>query len=607
MIYSNADMLWIVLSAFLVFMMQLGFAMIEAGTVRPKNTINVAMKNLIDTIFGIIIFWMIGFGVMFGSDVGGLIGSDQFLIDASDTDENVRFFFQVMFAATSITIVSGAVAERMKFNGYVLTSVVVIGLIYPLFGHWAWGEGGWLRSMGFIDFAGSTVVHSVGGWIGLAGAVLLGPRIGKFSKGSVHYFSPGNHNYIVFGVFILWFAWFGFNAGSLMKFDPFVTTILLNTLIAGAFGGLGGYLLSLVFTQRVGVEVFSFGILAGLVGVTAGCAEFTAKEAAFVGFVSAFVMYFFDQLLIHRLRVDDPLSVVSIHGFAGAWGTLAVGFFAVLPEGLSRTGLVMVQLTGIVAAFVFAFGTGLLLFGALRLARQLRVSQRNEYIGLNVAEHNAKLPWVETIESILRIMRTKHLLGRVHEERGTEVGTLSRFFNYLLDQLHANTFELKRSNLELQSQTMIDPLTGLMNRRGLQERIASTSPYRQGYSLIIADIDNFKKINDVFGHGTGDMVLQGMASILKRLARKDDVVVRWGGEEFMIVIESLDIAVVEARAERFRAEIDGAYFTKVGNVTCSFGVGSPRDEEETFEMLFERADKALYLAKQMGKNRVCSW
>ena len=284
-----------------------------------------------------------------------------------------------------------------------------------------------------------------------------------------------------------------------------------------------------------------------------------------------------------------------------------MGFFAVLPEGLSRTGLVMVQLTGIVAAFVFAFGTGLLLFGALRLARQLRVSQRNEYIGLNVAEHNAKLPWVETIESILRIMRTKHLLGRVHEERGTEVGTLSRFFNYLLDQLHANTFELKRSNLELQSQTMIDPLTGLMNRRGLQERIASTSPYRQGYSLIIADIDNFKKINDVFGHGTGDMVLQGMASILKRLARKDDVVVRWGGEEFMIVIESLDIAVVEARAERFRAEIDGAYFTKVGNVTCSFGVGSPRDEEETFEMLFERADKALYLAKQMGKNRVCSW
>lgn len=606
MAYSNIDMLWIVLSAFLVFMMQFGFALIEAGTVRPKNTINVAMKNLIDTIFGVIIFWIIGFGVMFGTDFGGIFGTDKFLIDASDPQENTYFFFQVMFAATSITIVSGAVAERMKFNGYVLTSILVIGFIYPLFGHWAWGEGGWLRSMGFIDFAGSTVVHSVGGWIGLAGAVLLGPRIGKFPRGRVHYFSPGNHNYIVFGVFILWFAWFGFNAGSLLKFDPFVTTILLNTLIAGAFGGLGGYVLSLVFTQRVGVEVFSFGVLAGLVGVTAGCAEFTAKESAFVGFVAAFVMYFSDLLLLHRLKVDDPLSVVSIHGFAGVWGTLAVGLFAVLPAGMDRMALLWVQLIGVVTAFVFAFGTGLLLFGLLHYVGKLRVSRRNEYVGLNVAEHHARMPWVETIESIIRIMQTQHMHGRVYEERGTEVGTLSRFFNHLLDQLHANTVELKRSNLKLRTESMIDPLTGLLNRRGLQERLESLRPYQRGYSLIVADIDNFKKINDVFGHGTGDLVLQSIAVIMQKMARKDDLVARWGGEEFMVVIETLDLGVAEARAEKIRAEIANAYFTKVGNVTCSFGVSAPRNEE-TFEALFERADKALYLAKQMGKNRVSSW
>jgi ammonium transporter, Amt family len=604
---TQTDILWVVLCAFLVFMMQLGFAMIETGTVRPKNTINVAMKNLIDTIFGVIVFWLLGFGVMFGADAGGLIGTDQFFIDASNTDENTYFFFQVMFAATSITIVSGAVAERMKFNGYVITSVIVIGLIYPLFGHWAWGEGGWLKSMGFIDFAGSTVVHSVGGWIGLAGAIMLGPRIGKFSKGRVHYFSPGNHNFIVFGVFILWFAWFGFNAGSLMRFDPFVTKILLNTLIAGAFGGAGGYLLSLMFTHRVGVEIFSFGVLAGLVGITAGCAELSAGESAFVGFVSAFVMYFFDQILINKWRIDDPLSVVSVHGFAGAWGTLAVGLFAALPEGMSRMHLIGVQATGIATAFVFAFGTGLLLFALLRMSRQLRVSHRNEYIGLNVAEHNAKLPWVETIESILRIMRSKHLHGRVHEERGTEVGTLSRFFNYLLDRLHANTFELQRSNLELQTQTMVDPLTGLLNRRGLKERVSASMPLDQGISLMVIDIDDFKKINDLFGHGTGDLVLQGMATILKNMSRKDDVVVRWGGEEFMIVIESLDMAVVESRAEKIRSEIEKAYFTNVGKVTCSFGVSTPRSEQERFDTLFEHADKALYLAKQMGKNRVCSW
>lgn len=607
MFYSTVDMLWIILSALLVFMMQLGFSMIEAGTVRPKNTINVAMKNLIDTIFGVIVFWLVGFGIMFGADAGGVIGTDRFAIDASLTQETILFFFQVMFAATAITIVSGAVAERMKFNGYVVTSAVVIGVIYPLFGHWAWGDGGWLGTMGFIDFAGSTVVHSVGGWVGLAGALMLGPRIGKFSGGKVHYFSPGNHNFIVFGVFFLWFAWFGFNAGSAMRFDETIPAILLNTLIAGAFGGLGGYLLSLVFTHRIGVEVFSFGVVAGLVGVTAGCAYFSVREAAFVGFVSAFVMYFSDQLLLHRFRIDDPLSVVSIHGFAGVWGTLAVGLFATLPAGMSRSDLLGVQLVGIVTAFAFAFGSGLLLFGLMRKMRRLRVSHRSEYIGLNVAEHNAKLPWVETIESILRIMRTQHMHGRVHEERGTEVGTLARFFNYLLDRLHSNTFELKRSNFELQSLTKVDPLTGLLNRRGCQAHLETRRPSERPYTLILIDVDNFKKINDMFGHAVGDAVLQGIGTILGNMASKDELAIRWGGEEFMLVADTVDVTAVEKHAEKIRKEINTAHFNGVGTVSCSFGIGTPRREAETFEALFERADRAMYMAKRMGKNRVCSW
>ncbi|MDD2368945.1 MAG: ammonium transporter, partial [Sulfuricurvum sp.] len=268
--YSNIDLLWIVLSGILIFTMQLGFAMVETGTVRSKNTINVAMKNLIDTIFGVMCFWVIGFGLMFGNDFNGIVGTSGFLIDGSNPAENGFFFFESMFAATSITIVSGAVAERMKFNGYVVVSIIVISLIYPIVGHWAWSAQGWLKQMGFIDFAGSTVVHSMGAWIGLAGAITLGPRLGRFRKGKISNFAPSNHNFIVFGVFILWFAWFAFNAGSLLAFNSSVSIILLNTLIAGSFGGFGAYLISLFLKKGIGVELFSFGIISGLVGITAG-------------------------------------------------------------------------------------------------------------------------------------------------------------------------------------------------------------------------------------------------------------------------------------------------------------------------------------------------
>ncbi len=195
---SDINLLWILISSFLVFLMQFGFSLIETGTVRTKNTINVAMKNLIDTVFCILIFWLIGFGLMFGSDKFGLFGVDSFLIDGSDLEENAIFLFQAMFAATSITIISGAVAERIKFNGYVVVAIIVTALIYPIFGHWAWNENGWLNQLGFVDFAGSTVVHSIGAWIGLAGTIILGPRLGKFKNGEVKYFAPSNHNFYSF-------------------------------------------------------------------------------------------------------------------------------------------------------------------------------------------------------------------------------------------------------------------------------------------------------------------------------------------------------------------------------------------------------------------------
>lgn len=605
--YNDIDLFWIVLSGILIFTMQLGFAMVETGTVRSKNTINVAMKNLVDTIFGVMCFWIIGFGLMFGNDMGGILGTSDFFINGLNPAQNGFFFFEVMFAATSITIVSGAVAERMKFNGYVIVSIVVISFIYPIFGHWAWSDHGWLKQMGFIDFAGSTVVHSMGAWIGLAGAIVLGPRLGRFRKGEIKHFSPSNHNFIVFGVFILWFSWFAFNAGSLLAFNASVTIILLNTLISGSFGGFGAYLISLFQKKGVGVELFSFGIISGLVGITAGCADFSVSEAAFVGFVSAIVMYFFDQMLLMRFRIDDPLSVVGVHGIAGAWGTLAVGFFAPLKEGMSRMEMIGVQSLGIVSAFVFAFGTGLILFMILYRFKSLRVSRRNEVIGLNVAEHHARLPWVETIESIIRIMKTGNLKTKIYEERDTEVGIVARFFNYLLEILHNKQIELKNSNILLRSRAQTDPLTTLLNRRGLMESIDTKSPFVHKISIIIIDIDKFKSINDTFGHSVGDSVLKELAQLVKKTLREGDVVARWGGEEFVVIIQTLDLVLVEQLAEKLRIAVESHRFTTVNHITCSFGVSSPKNGSVDFDTLFEHADKALYQAKELGRNRVCTW
>lgn len=601
--HNALDYHWVIISAFLVFMMQLGFALVETGCVRSKNTINVAMKNLADVTFGFIFFWLVGFGLMFGLDYDGLVGTSFFMIDGKEHSVTSFFFFQAMFATTAATIVSGAVAERMKFNGYVLSAIFVTAFIYPIFGHWAWGDGGWLKMMGFVDFAGSTVVHSMGAWVGLAGAIILGPRLGKFHSGSARYFSPSNHNFIVFGVFVLWFAWFGFNAGSLLSFGPDVSSILLNTLLSAAAGGMCAYLISLFVNRMVGVELFSFGIIAGLVGVTAGCAAFTAQQSILVGFIAAIVMFFGERLML-VLRVDDPLSVVAVHGFAGIWGTLAVGLFASVPEGLTRLLFVQVQVTGIIAAFALSFSGGLLLFSLLRLANALRVSKRDEVLGLNVTEHQAKLPWVETVESIIRIMRTGTLHKKIYEERGTEVGIVARFFNYLLDRLHDKQDELTTSNRNLRTQINIDTLTRVFNRRGLLENVKIGTANDKDYSIIIIDIDHFKKINDTYGHNIGDSVLQELALLIKSQVRSEDVFGRWGGEEFVLLAETTDPELAQKIAEKIRASVESHQFKNVTSVTCSFGVCCPEQHQTPFDSLFEFADKALYRAKNMGRNQV---
>ena len=606
--FTNIDTLWILISTFLVFLMQFGFSLIETGTVRSKNTINVAMKNLVDIIFSIAIFWAVGFGLMFGTSLGGFIGIDSFFIDSNSGGLTTFFIFQSMFAGTAATIVSGAVAERIKFNGYIVITIVTVALIYPIFGHWAWSEGGWLKNLGFIDFAGSTVVHSIGAWIGLAGTLILGPRIGKFRNNKAQYFTPSNHNFIVFGVLILWFGWFGFNGGSLLAFNQDVSKILMNTTIAAAFGGIGGYMMSLFISKRVGVEIFSFGIIAGLVGITAGCHLYDAQTSALIGFSSAILMLVGDYILLHKLKIDDPLSAISVHGIAGVWGTLSVGLFAPLSLLEStRIEQISAQLIGIGSGFIWAFSISIVFFILLYVVDILRVGIKSEYIGLNTIEHNAKLPWIDTVESIIRIMKSGDTTLKVHEDRDTEIGLVAKFFNRLLGLLKEKNIALIQRNRILKKDAYIDPLTTLLNRRGLEENIKQYNMFTSHVGVMILDIDKFKNVNDTYGHHIGDVVIKGIASVLKKSLRDEDYVARWGGEEFVVVLINVELAQAQNVADKIRMNIEKCTFESVGKVTCSFGVSIAKNSTMSFEQVLENADKALYQAKELGRNRVCSW
>ncbi|MDR3044561.1 MAG: ammonium transporter [Desulfovibrio sp.] len=406
---SDANTLWTLIAAILVMFMQAGFAFVEAGLTRAKNAGNIIMKNFLDFAAGAPVFFLIGFGLMFGTTVDGLIGWSDFALgarDASTPDGQWAFtflFFQTVFAATAATIVSGAIAERTRFGAYILMSMVVTGFIYPVSGHWAWGglfgnEGGWLAAMGFADFAGSTVVHSVGGWVALAGAIVVGPRIGKYSKdGTPRSIHGHSLPLAALGVFILWFGWFGFNPGSTTTANGTIGYIAVNTCLAGCTGMLGAMVSVWLKYGKPDVSMSMNGALAGLVGITAGCFEVSPVGALLIGF-GAGVLVVLSILFIDKvLKIDDPVGAVSVHGVCGAYGTLMVGLFAAPGYG-GITGLfygggsaqLVTQAIGVVSVFAWSFGAGLVLFTLLKLITGVRVTPEEELKGLDIAEHGSE-------------------------------------------------------------------------------------------------------------------------------------------------------------------------------------------------------------------------
>lgn len=396
------DTFWVLFAAVLVFFMQTGFALVEAGFSRTKNTTNILFKNLMDFCMGTIAFWVIGYGIMYGTG-SGFFGELEIFSKVNHALElgipNSAFFiFQLVFAATAATIVSGAMAERTKFKAYLMYSVAITAVIYPVSGHWVWG-GGWLSAMEtpFHDFAGSTVVHSMGGWLAFIGTAFLGPRIGKYKKGKVNAIPGHSLTLAALGVFILWLGWFGFNPGSTLGLsDPdLVAHIFVTTNGAAAAGGIATLIITWI---RYGKPTFSMtlnGVLAGLVAITAGCDVVTPGGAILIGFMAGILVVYSVEFLDKKLKVDDPVGAISVHGVCGAFGTLMVGLFSSSPEllGLFYGGdvsLLVSQLIGVLAIAAWAGIAGTVLFAILKYTIGIRVSAKEEEIGLDYFEHGEK-------------------------------------------------------------------------------------------------------------------------------------------------------------------------------------------------------------------------
>ena len=397
------NVVWTLVAAFLVFFMQAGFAMVEVGFTRAKNAGNIIMKNLMDFSVGSLAFFLVGFGLMYGESISGLFGSSKFLLSSASPGnseglwEYAYWLFQVVFAATAATIVSGSMAERTRFVAYLIYSVIISLVVYPISGHWIWG-GGWLSSLGFIDFAGSTVVHSVGGWAALMGAILLGPRIGKYTPDGRPKAIPGHSIPLAaLGVFILWFGWFGFNPGSTVSGENLsIGFIAVNTNLAAAAGAVAAMIMIWIKSGKPDVSMSLNGALAGLVAITAGCSSVSPVSSIIIGIIAGITVVLSVEFIDFVFKIDDPVGAISVHGVCGALGTLMVGLFAEAQyagegiNGLFYGGgfkLLGTQAIGVFSVMAWVVVTMGIVFFIIKKTVGLRVSRAEEIKGLDIEEH----------------------------------------------------------------------------------------------------------------------------------------------------------------------------------------------------------------------------
>ena len=614
----SGDLLWLLMCAFLVALMQAGFTCLESGLVRAKNSINVALKNLVDFCISFVLFAIFGFALMFGASYNGIIGTDGFFLNDVDSSwDYAFFFFEAMFCGTATTIVSGAVAERMRFGGYALTAVILAGLIYPVIGHWAWYQGGdadpagWLMQMGFIDFAGSTVVHSVGGWVALAALLIIGPRLGRFGVGGR---PVEGHSLPIasLGVFLLWFGWFGFNGGSTLALSDNVALIVTNTAVAGATGGIGGTFISwMVWGKPLPDRVIN-SIIAGLVAITAGCHMVSPVAAGVIGFIGGLVAVF-GTYLLERKQIDDAIGAVPTHLLAGIWGTLALAIFASegsLPPGMARADQFLIQLEGIVVIGAYAFTLSFILLKVINHIVPLRVSAAGERIGLNISEHGATTSLVDLVSQMHHQASTGDFRRPVAVEPETEADQIATFYNAVLEKFNIETDKRQMAMYKLSQLANYDSLTSLPNRRAFFDAVKKVigRAYRsdQFAALLYFDLDGFKQVNDQFGHEAGDVVLKETARRINGCLREYDVFARLGGDEFALVLEDMKMPEEDtiAVAEKIINVVAEPYQVAAGEAVIGISIGIVLfrgAQGETVNTLVQRADQAMYAAKLSGK------
>ena len=548
------DTLWVIDCAILVFIMQAGFMCMETGLSRHKNSINVALKNAADFGVSVVIFWIFGFGLMFGSSYNGFFGTDLFFFQTSNAEYMTYFVFQAMFVATAATIISGAVAERMKFNGYLIITILATGIIYPIVGHWAWSSSylsnvgntnellniteqvttsGWLTNLGFIDFAGSTIVHSVGGWIAFSAVIIIGPRIGKYSEANKGKFTGSSFPLAVLGTLILWFGWFGFNGGSNGAMDDSVPLILINTFLAAAFGLLTSLCTSFIIYKKPDPFYVVLGPLAGLVSITAGCNSMTTVVAIIVGIIGALVAILITEIL-NKYEIDDVVGAIPVHLGAGIWGTLAVGFFSdlnILGTELTRFEQIKAQFIGVVAIGAFSFFGSFIILKILNYFYPLRVTPLQEELGLNIAEHNAVSVEHDLISILEKQSESGDLAIRGPQDPFTAGGVIGLYYNKMMNKLEISEKEKqkwrnrisKEVNLAVKVQENFLPKRDLQNYPVHGINIAAREVSGDFFSFYPHNDSIYFIIADVAGKGVHAGMVMAKASTLFEVMSRDQV------------------------------------------------------------------------------------
>ncbi len=617
---EQIDMVWVLFCSCLVLFMQAGFSCLEAGLIRAKNTINVVIKNTVDFAISVVGFGLIGFSVMFGPSILGWLGEPFSLLNIASPHIYLVFVFQAMFCATATTILSGAVAERMSFYGYCFVAIFMVLMVYPVVGHWAWGgllssseNGGWLTKLGFRDFAGSTVVHSVGGWVALAAVLKLGPRIGRFGPGSSP-IEPSSLTLTSLGVFLLWIGWLGFNGGSTLQASETVPLIVANTIVGGVFGIVASLILTRIrYGKPKALDILN-GSLGGLVAVTAGCDAVMPWQAAIIGFIGGIVVAYVG-LLLEKMRIDDAVGAIPVHLGAGVWGTLAVAVFVAPPEGTSQLGFLGIQALGVGSAAIYVFPLSMLFFYLSGKLVRYRVSEQAEIVGLNIIEHDARTATLDLIRQMSYQATSGEFKQQVVVDAQTEAHHIATFYNAVLDSVN---FEEREKDAALEQATWLaqhDPLTGCLNRRTWFEAFGQAiTELNDGSScgLAMLDIDLFKRVNDTYGHTSGDAAIQHVVQKISDQIGDEASLGRFGGEEFVVFLVLTEKAIaegkpgIEALMEQVRGTLEGSPLeVEEGliHLTISIGATEYRSGETPGDAL-QRADDALYAAKAGGRNQV---